>query len=566
LTWPVVLHLREHTIGEAMRSTVRQEYFQEWNLLHRFEQGDALHYYRTDLLNFPFGQDISENVGISLNLFFHLPLKPFLDVFGRANLLVLIVLTLNGYFMFRLARRLTNDVWLGLAGGVFFAACPYLMLKLNQGFHQKIILFWMPLLWSAAIAAAERRRWRDGALAGLWFALMLFTYAQHAYYMLLLLALYEATEAWKAGDWRATLKQTAPLVVGIAAAAALFFWVVHETEPAFRQAWRKPFDDTYYLTGYFDLLRPLRFFPYRHLPERLVPYPLGLTLTLPALALAGLALRRRSAANFYLVGAAAFLIIALGGRLVIDDRFASLFGRALRLPYDFLLLDAPFGYRLGFPIRAMPVVFFCLAIAAAYALQTMSRHWRLAPALLAGVACAAFAADNLLLLPELYPPKVEAADFPDLYRQIRNEPGEAILNLPLARIESDYVYFSTIAQKKQVNLYLIPRRPVARSFVLEFPGADDPAEAKRRYLCELAAAGVRHIIAHPPFFAEYATKGPDNLPRLTRELGRSPLATLDEIAWLADWLGPPTPFDADRFRLYRLPAAPAFCAKPAGAS
>ena len=562
LTYPAIFNLRGHTIGEAHRSTVRQEIYQQWNMLHHLHEGDLLHYYRMDLINHPYGQDVSENMGISLNLYGYLPLAPFLDLFGRANLLVIFFLTLNGFFMFRLGRRISDDAWIGLACGFFFVFCPYLFLKLNQGFHQKVILFWLPLFWSAILSIRENGKIKDGLLAGLWYALMLYSYSQYAYYTMLFTGFYFLIVLIRQDRLTNHIKGFVPMAGVIVVAVLILFSVVHETEPLYQQSWRKPLDDLVYLVGYFDITHPFRYFPYTNHWSRIIPYPLGITITLPVLALLGTILYWKRGSRFYLAGALLFILIAMGGRIVIGgDRFLTILGHEIYLPYHFLINDLPFGYRLGHSIRALPIAIFCLIILSAFALKELSNRLKILPIFLVLPICVLYMAENLLLLPELFPPKVEKADIPRLYQQIAEEDGEAILNLPLIRIKSDYIYFSAISGKKLVNHYLVPRRKVSpeKSFVLRFPKPEDSAKVKCRYLCELAQAGVYHIIVHPPFILEQADQSGDRLIRFEAFLGQKPITSQKQIDWLKEWLGPPEEYDDDRFHLYRLPKEPAFC-------
>ena len=63
------------------------------------------------------------------------------------NFLVLAVATLNGFGTFLLARKVTRSFWPSLLAGGIFLVSPYLLLKIELGFLQKIILFWIPLFF-----------------------------------------------------------------------------------------------------------------------------------------------------------------------------------------------------------------------------------------------------------------------------------------------------------------------------------------------------------------------------------------------------------------------------------
>jgi len=435
LTFPAIFRLSGHVMGLNDHPSIRQEYYLQWLFLTGLTSDHPTEMFHTDLANYPYGQDIGRVIGPSLNLFLYAPLAPFLDFFGRTNLLFIIILTLNGFFMFHLMRKIVDDDWIAFACGFFFLFNPYVFMKLNQGFVQKVILFWLPLCWGALWDIVKQNHWASGGLrAGLYFTLMLLTYPQYAVYGSFLILFFVVHAMMSPKNRPGLLKGSLLAGLPVAGGVALFLHIFGgQASPAESMDLSNlQLSDT---VGWMSLTNVFRFFPYRYFDVP-IPYPLGITITLPVLAVLG-RVARRSGARLYFFGAMFFLIMSLGRVLVIGDHFITIGGAYLALPYQWLASLSLPG-QLGFPIRSLPFFFFCLILLAGFGLLHLAVLFNKRTHIIVLVVCCLYTAENLIVLHELFPTRVSKADIPEFVEVIRAEPGEALLNVPFSVNYNNY--------------------------------------------------------------------------------------------------------------------------------
>ena len=166
MTWPLCLHMADHVISATyfwdaytntmlMGSRVR-------NALGTGPGGIYDNYFFAPLAN---TVAFNENLfGLSLLFapFYIVTRNPLLSY----NLVLLLSLTLSGYFAFLLVRRLSGSALAGFIAGVAFAFCPYAFFEIGR--IQLVATQWIPLFFLFMHRSAEHKRLRD--LAGLGFA------------------------------------------------------------------------------------------------------------------------------------------------------------------------------------------------------------------------------------------------------------------------------------------------------------------------------------------------------------------------------------------------------------
>lgn len=509
LTYPLVFSLQGHTFGMDDHPGLHGDFFHHWNILQAYQDGRVFRYFMTDAVNYPFGQDIGNFVGISLHLFFYLPFAKMLDIFGQTNIVMILILALNGYCMFVFCRRLFNDTWVAMACGFFLLMNPLVFLKVNQGFVQKSILFWIPLFWGAVLHVKRLGRLRDSLAAGLWLSLISATYPQFAYYSLMLLALLIVYFLLTRDRFFSFLFKMIPAAIVFACFTALMFVIVREPVSTNSHG---PIDWFNHVS--ILLSSPFRSFPYTgfHLN---IPFPVGISPLLFVGGLAGGILLHDKYARFYLAGMLFFLLMAAG-------KF---------FPYGLVVQHLPFAHRLGFPIRVLPFYFFCAIVLTGLLMVWLSQRFSIRTIGLALFLICLYAAENMILLSELYPPTVQEAGIPSYCRQINKENGAAILHLPKTST-NHYFYACAMSGKKCVNPYFVQQVP-GRGFVQEFPEPEASPRQKRRYLCELAGYDIRHLIVHTD---QKTTTGQQE----------------GDLRWLEQFLGQPRHFDSDRVKVFQI--------------
>lgn len=186
MTWPLVMHLDSHVIDtkwyyDALTMTMvlgtRVNY-----LLGTGAGGMYDNYFC-----FPVPDSIvfNENLfGLSLlYLPFYLVTKDYLLSY---NLLLLLCLTMSGYFTYLLVRRLTGSDLAAILSGAGFAFCPYVFFEMGR--VQLVATQWIALCAFFLHRAVETGRFRDMLGLGLAYVMQLGSCLYYGLFLLILFA------------------------------------------------------------------------------------------------------------------------------------------------------------------------------------------------------------------------------------------------------------------------------------------------------------------------------------------------------------------------------------------
>ncbi len=160
MTWPWVLHLRDHVPDEG------DPYLCSWVIWWNQHQlfTDPLNLFHSNLF-FPYRYSLAfseHQFGIALHLlpFFALGLRP-LTVHGIG---ILLGYALCGYGAFRLTRTLSGSTGGAFVAGIAFAFLPYRLQHLSHLVY--LWAGWIPLMFEALVLFAKRRTGRRAAWLG----------------------------------------------------------------------------------------------------------------------------------------------------------------------------------------------------------------------------------------------------------------------------------------------------------------------------------------------------------------------------------------------------------------
>ncbi len=529
-------------IGNADHPGLHGEMFHQQDFLDNVLAGRWDRPYFSRRIAQPHGEDLRPYVGISLHLFYYLPLAVFGNPVLRYNALMLLALALNGFCAYRLARHLTASTFAAVFAGLLFMFSPYALLKLETGFLQKTILWWIPLFLLEVIRFLDERTRRRAVLAGLYWALMLLTYAPYAVYGLAAAAIVVLGRVIRhPRDIPALAWKAAPALLPAGLALGLFV-VAFPHGISFREG-DIPQAILDAPLGSIDLRHPFRSLPYSGFIPMARTLPAGISGLGLILAVGALAGRRRHALLFAVVGGF-FFLLSLGCHLhSLGPPFD-----AIPLPYYFLARYAPGGDRLGFPLRTLPYTDLALAMLAALAVAGAGRRIAARPRGIA-VGCAAVLllaaiAERRLLWPELFPVRSTAHVLSPEIQWLRDR-GGVVLHLPYVPRGTDcrrYIYISAMSGTRMLNHYLeappgfpdIPRGPL-------------PDRERILYLERLHRLGCDFIAVHPNLMAEAAPP-----LRTAGDPAPGPALLADDVDAIRRLCGPPA-FAGGDVILHRVP-------------
>ena len=478
--------LRDKVIG-IIDVPLQGEILMQGNLVYNFAKGNALHYFKTDYLNYPIGENLRFAIANSWHLYMYIPLRFFFGIIESYNALVIIIFLLNFLAAYLLAKYLFSSKSVAFCSALVFALNPYVLLKMNLGFLQKIALFPMPLYCLMLFRLRDTMRLRYAYLAGVLLCLIQLTYPPYSVYMILFtlpLAVY----------W--SLKQKARLS---AAGRFIFILLIHFSLTAF----------IYYLMGFgfvylnslkpitsisaegcLDLFRPFLFFPYQEYPKP-IHLPLGIS-AICFLCSIFIAIKKKGLPRLLFINLLMFVIIAAGPYLVHNGKFVYVLGHKVILPFYFMAKFLPFAGGIFYPIRVFPFINLSLAILTGYTLLYLSTNLkRLRPVFIAAVFLFIYLPENLILFSRIFPPKISNVNIPQFYQKIKDENFQAILHLPVtldARIQNRYGYYAVLSGKKIMNSYWNDKLSIY------LPKDSDDIEAKGRFIEQLSRWDVRYII------------------------------------------------------------------------
>ncbi len=182
LTLPAAFDPGHIVIGNAAHAGVHGELFFEHLMRYAAGNHNLGHWYKTDWVNYPGGQNIGPRVANSLHLFYSLLFTSFLGPFAAYNTLALLILALNGFTMYLLARDFFGDGAISFASGFSFMISPYVLLKMNMGFIHKANLFLLPLYFLFLFRLWRTRKSAYIAPCVLLLFLVKISYPPYAYY------------------------------------------------------------------------------------------------------------------------------------------------------------------------------------------------------------------------------------------------------------------------------------------------------------------------------------------------------------------------------------------------
>jgi len=552
-TWPLPVRLGTHLPGNLGHPGLQGDVFFQWNLHRQMEEGGIDHL-RSSFTHYPEGEELRAKVAFSLHLGLYVVLMLFCDLITAHNLAVLLILYANGVAAWLLLRERTRSATFAVCGAVLFALGPFVQLKLDQGFVQKITLFHLPLFALFLLRAAEGRRVRDALLAATFLTVGLLVYPPFAAFDLLLaMPLVANALGRRAGRGRLLPLLLTLAVVTLGLLAML--WVVGREDFVQGDPMPLSFEQFRSQGGYLDLTRPFRCFPYLGtFPDR--PFqafnetlPLGLPI-LPLLLAGWAACVGRRAALWLLLLTAALTVLMAGPYLLHSGEPVLIDGRPVPLPL--LLVEAlPFSQALRFPIRLYPWLQLALLLAAGEAVSWLgsraekSRGWARAARLLPAALGLLVVVEPLLVFPEYRRLRVEELR-PSQYCAVARERGaRAALHLPyFAPGPHDYLMAAVLCDQAIVNPW--SWRPPA----IDIPAPDAGKAARERFIGQLAEHRVGVIVVHPVGYAYYDRHPEAPEPSLgQRELG---FGGADVEAWLERALGPPQALPADGVLVYRV--------------
>ena len=504
--------------------------FQELLLLCGSE-GELARFYNTDFMNYPFGQDLGIAVRNSLHLFFYLPLRPFFDYSGSYNMLLIIISILNFITFYFLAKYIFGSKSPALVAALVFSFNSYLLLKMNLGFLQKYLVFWIPL-YCLSLFKLQRTRKTRYLISAIFYLLMAFlTYTPYGIYTVILTALLASYSFFRRDElifaWSG--------VFVILAAVSILFFLVHfslgseledftESEHIIVDLKHPDFHESLqsnhgpFAAGNFNLFSPFRFFPYA-MSRDAINTPLGISVIAALMALVGV-FSGKGLPRLLLAVFLVFVLLSAGLYLRdINYRPFRIFEYILnsykdstysylvfpfRLPYFFLVKFFPFTSGIKYPIRLFPFINLSLALMAVYGIRSIAStlNKKHALSILSVIFAVFFVAETLFLFGCYFPPGLHKVVVPAFYTEIRDKTDfEAILNLPHSDnrdIINHYGFYTFRAKKKMVN----PYSKKQLSTPMPVPGAKSPGFHKQLFINNLGSCQTGYIVLHDKYLRD----------------------------------------------------------------
>lgn len=528
----------DRVLGNADHPGIQGEMFHQRDFVDNIRAGRFMHPSYSHRIAYPHGEDLRRYCGISLHLYGYIPLIPLGSFEAAYNTFIILTLALNGFCAFLLGRYLSRSLPGALLCGLLFLLSPYALLKLDMGFLQKTILWWIPLFLLSLFRFLDRPNPRDALKAGLFWALMMLTYPQYALYSAwagAILVILHTAKHWR--EYRTIVRAGWP--AAIPPAIAILLLLINLPRVQSPCAGAIPWAISEAPRGAFDLLRPFRFLPYRDFVPMVQGLPLGISfiaLAAAIWALAGGKVRARMLA----ATALCFLAIAAGPYLHTGGKILS----HLPLPYYFLATYFPGGSRLGYPIRALPLAEICIASLAAIGVSRLSITSPKQTLTVVTILMVALAVEHLILWPELFPPRATSTEDGVVIHWLKDHGGVAIHlpYVPDSPSGRSYLHASVRSDTKMMNSYFEASSA--------FPSPPLPPTSDRDIICylkRLHQAGCDYIIVHPHAFAF------DHLePPLPGEVAEKRPFTFADMDIFRQLCGPPA-IAEDEMIVYRVP-------------
>ncbi|RJP34679.1 MAG: hypothetical protein C4536_02460 [Actinobacteria bacterium] len=235
-TWPLVLHLHNGIVG-GHGDPLLNAWIISWDAKTIFTnpsglfQGNII-YPSRDVLAFSEHQFTLGLIAAPVYLIFRNPILAY-------NFLVFFCIVLSGFGCYLLVKELTGSRWGGLAGGLFFALCPY---KLSQLSHIQIFFSpFLPFMLLYLYRFLERGKWKNLVLFGVFFVAQSLSSWHYLLYSALaagLLWLWKAVFSRKKEDWIRLAMVVAAIVVAalVILPFTLPYFRAHQRLPGFERS------------------------------------------------------------------------------------------------------------------------------------------------------------------------------------------------------------------------------------------------------------------------------------------------------------------------------------------
>ena len=183
-SWPLPLHMATHLTGEPS-GDAGVYVWNLWIFSHELFKTGGMPLRTMEILPLAGPADLSlHNYTIFADLL-AVPLLRSLDIISTFNVIYLVNVTLAGFGMFLLARRLTGRSLEAFLAGLMVAWAPFLVTRGN-GHYSLAAAAPLPFFMLALYRAWETRRLRDAVLTGVVFAWASFCDPYYAVYCVIL--------------------------------------------------------------------------------------------------------------------------------------------------------------------------------------------------------------------------------------------------------------------------------------------------------------------------------------------------------------------------------------------
>ncbi|OGW75963.1 MAG: hypothetical protein A2Z72_04680 [Omnitrophica bacterium RBG_13_46_9] len=520
--------LHDKIIGISNQPGFQGEILFQKNFIYNFEKGNTFRHFNTDYLNYPFGENLGFGLANSLHLFMYIPLKFFFGTIESYNVLVMIIFILNFLSAYLLAKYLFSSKMVAFCSALVFALNPYVLLKINLGFVQKFILFWIPLYSLALFRLRDTKRWRYVLGAIIILCLMQFTYPPYAYFAVIFTILLLPYLFIKPAETWFALSRFSLIISSLFVLTSIVYYLMGFGSVYFNMFKPKA---NINLDGCLNLFRPFHFFPY--ISSRYsIDLPLGIPFSAFAVGIIAF-IKKKGLSKLIFLIFLFFVVIAAGAYLTYAGQPIQIFGHKIILPFYFMTKYLPFAGDALLPFRAFPFINICLAILTGYGLLHISSVIRkIRPFFIAAFFSVIYLSELVICFPQLFPPEVSDVTIPLFYQKIRNENFEAVLNLPISQKRSVinlYGYYAVLSGKKMLNPYH------AKTLRIYLPKDSDSLQMKAEFIERLSGRNVGYVIVHGNFLRKHRNSG-----------------SSDRFSWLEEFCET-AHYPEDNLRVYKIP-------------
>lgn len=420
--------LNNTLIGSPASPGLGGELFLQAHTVDKFEKGDLRGFFHTDLANYPEGQDLRFHVGYPIHFLVYPVLRKVTGLFGAYNLLVVIILALNGLTTCHFLRKRGISLYLAVIGGLALMFNPYFIIKLKLGFLSKLVFFWCPLYLDSLLETRESRKTGSAIKTVILLVASMTGYPQYSAYLIILTMviitydlLFEKNRGW-------TIVYAA--VTGIVLIPAIIFFLGSTKIDANK-------DKIHFLPDSrlpeipvpsVDILNFWSFSPMEKVPSVHMDLPMYISPLIMMLFAAGVFTSGKGRKG--LAATALFmLLLSAGPYLQYDMVPVKIRGHAILLPF-YISMHGPAGFRLGFPLRVFPIAFLCMLPFALYPVHRLIRDKKQSTVIIAIIAITAILfLEAGALSPGLYGNLVSPSEIPRFLETLQRGEG-GILQLP----------------------------------------------------------------------------------------------------------------------------------------